>query len=241
MLARFGMRFSLPGLVLVLAAACSGMHGKTEDVSTLTIDGEELEVFWNDGDSFKILETGGEQKSVRLMGYNTLENHGPVHRWGDWTAIELFGIANEATAAAAAGEWTCTTDGSLDRYQRSLVTCDDLILYMVETGLGHLFKIDEVANEKELEAQRSAQQRGVGMWAKGLPEFIVTSVHSAAEADDGRGVFNRTISTVDGHSEQIHHEEIYGECQEICLRGSCMVYVPYERRWGEDKAGCLEP
>jgi hypothetical protein len=81
------------------------------------------------------------------------------------------------------------------------------------------------------------------MWAKGVPERIVTSVHSVSEERDV--VYDRLIATSDGRSFQLAHENTYEVCQEVCHYqedgelDSCLVYVPFEQRYGGARAQCL--
>lgn len=223
------------GLVLVIVSIQA--IGQETPTSTITLNGELVEVEWSDGDSFHFLTGPHADSSVRLAGFNALESYGPVHRWGTWTGAELYDVSSQATALAQAGSWTCITDGLEDHYGRLLVICDDLVLAMAESGLGHLYSIDTAASEAQLSAQQLAQEQGLGMWEKGIPDVIVTSLHSADEGGDS--IYNRAISTVDGTSTQVDHSETYEICEEVCVQDSCLVYVPYQQRYGPDRAECL--
>jgi len=83
------------------------------------------------------------------------------------------------------------------------------------------------------------------MWAKGTPAFILSSLHSADEKEDGSEVYNRAVSTLDGHSELILHRNAYEDCEEVCYAptqadlASCMIYVKFENRYGSTQASCL--
>ena len=55
------------------------------------------------------------------------------------------------------------------------------------------------------------------MWAHGVPEYVLTSLHSIDEGGgrDGK-TYNRLVSVVDGHSMKWEHTERYEECQDVC-------------------------
>lgn len=204
---------------------------------SITLNGEVVQVRWSDGDSFRFLEGEYADRGVRLKGFNSLESYGPVHRWGEWTAAELSEVAGQATELARSSRWSCTTEGETDNYDRVLVACDDLTLVMLERGLAHLLVIGSWPPVEQIAAQRGAQSAALGMWAKGVPPAIVTSLHSASEGRDH--TYNRVISTLDGSSSMVTHEDDYEVCQEVCIRESCLVYVPYDQRYGDDRAECL--
>ena len=52
--------------------------------TTVNLDGIEIEVKWDDGDTFHGVHPDGRKIKARLNGYNTLESYGPVHQWGEW-------------------------------------------------------------------------------------------------------------------------------------------------------------
>lgn len=210
-----------------------------DEGSHIVLNGTSARVRWSDGDSFRILDGEFADTGVRLGGYNTLESYGPVHRWGEWTPAELYALARQAGDFASAGTWTCTTDGQRDHYGRLLVLCPGLTLAMVAAGFGHLFALDQPPAGDALAAQAGAQATHLGIWAKGVPTAIVTSLHSAAEGGDS--IYNRVVSTTDGSSTQVIHAETYETCQEVCVEeaGSCLVYVPFDLRYGEARPPCL--
>ena len=84
-------------------------------------------------------------------------------------------------------------------------------------------------------------ETGAGMWAKGAPEVVVTSLHSLDEKPDQTETYNRIVDTRTGMARKVTHSETYAPCQEVCLSDACMVYVPYKQRYGEDRAACLRP
>jgi hypothetical protein len=66
-------------------------------------------------------------------------------------------------------------------------------------------------------AQKEAIKAKVGMWAHGVPKWIMTSLHSTAEGGGRSGkTENRLVSTEDGHSMKWRHTDSYGECEKVC-------------------------
>jgi endonuclease YncB( thermonuclease family) len=209
---------SIPLLLVALAALVTqvGSAGAS-DYSLAFINGVPVPVHFNDGDSFRVF--GGEYSGsqCRLAGFNTLESFGPGHQWGDWHPYELFINAKMATYNGRRGTWHCTTDGSRDGYGRLLMDCPDLVVDQIRLGLAHAYTIDDSPSPPEyLRAQQEAIQARRGMWAHGVPDFILTSLHSAHE-DMGRELnSNRLISVRDGHTERMEHHDTYGECEWVC-------------------------
>lgn len=202
------------------------------------LDGEVVRVRWTDGDTFRIRD--GELKGTRgrVTGINALEDFGPVHSWGTWTREELYELARAPEKLLASRGWACSRTGETDGYDRLLVECPELALSLVSEGLAMVFAVDADPSPRLLDAQRGSQAAGKGMWRKGVPEVIVTSVHSAEE---GRG-YNRVVDTHTGISRVRPHDERYDTCQKVCEgaadRGSCMVFVPFGRRY-KDNPDCL--
>lgn len=209
-------------------------------MSRVFLNGTPAPVFFNDGDSFTVLAGPLEGTKARLAGYNTLESFGPVHRWGGWDPHELYVLAKMATLNARRGVWHCHSDMNRDGYGRILWTCPDLIVDQVRKGLAHVMLVtDEPAPEEHLQAMRAAQAEKRGIWKKGIPEYILTSLHSKDEGYEGTN-YNRLVSTQTGHSKKWVHDDNYKECQEVCHEGgACMVYVLMSRRFGADRAACL--
>ena len=203
--------------------------------------GRPNKVYFNDGDSFTVLEGELQGTKTRLSGFNTLESFGPAHKWGTWDPHELYVVAKQATLNARRGTWHCTTDGKRDGYGRMLMHCQDLIDDDIRKGLAHAYSVDEKpADAHELELQKLAQAEKRGMWAKGIPPFIVTSTHSA---DEGAGAetYNRLISTSDGHTEKWKHQDDYKDCTWICHpTGACMLHIFFKNRFGPSQAECLK-
>lgn len=237
---RAGVGRVLLGLLLGLVALLAAAKAEARPVSRVFLNGVPSPVFFNDGDSFTVLGGPLEGTKARLSGYNTLESFGGVHRWGDWSPHELYVNAKMATLNARRGVWHCYSDLKRDGYGRILWYCPDLALDDIRKGLAHAMSITKAPSPPEMiEAQRLAQQEKRGMWAHGVPKYIVTSTHSADEGYAGT-TYNRLISTEDGHTEQWIHKDVYKECQEVCHpTGACMVYVPFDRRYGAQRAECL--
>jgi micrococcal nuclease len=209
----------------------------------LTLDGTRVEVRWTDGDTFNVV--GGPFRGIRarVIGFNTLETWGPVHRWGRWAPEELLAIARGTGARAAAGTWTCRRVDGQDRYGRLKVACPELARALVGTGEALVLAMDEPADPALLAAQREAQRRGAGIWAKGVPSLVVTSAHSADELDLGRrGAYDRVADARTGETRALPHSRRYAACEEVCAGDgagrSCFVYVPPARRY-RDQPACL--
>ena len=239
---RTRVAFSL--LFLVAASPAGAGHGsRHRPSSTVVLDGTPCAVRWTDGDTFRILDGALRGLSARVVGYDTLESYGPVHRWGGWSREELLRIAKAATPIAAAGRWTCANAGGVDRYKRLLVSCPDAAAALVGRGLAMVFAVDAPADARLHALQREAQRRGEGMWAKGVPSAIPTSLHSAAENPRGRA-YDRVVDTATGAAMRREHAHVYATCEEVCFGGgarrACMVYVPFERRH-RHRPRCLLP
>jgi endonuclease YncB( thermonuclease family) len=197
------------------------------------LDGAATDVRWTDGDTFRILSGSLRGRSARLEGYNTLETYGPVHRWGTWSSAELLEIAHAASRFARSATWECTARGEEDRYKRLLVYCPRAAAELVRRGLAMVYAVGRPADPQLLGLQRDAQRRGSGMWAKGVPREIVTSVHSAVEGS-GRS-YDRVVDTATGLTRERSHRASHAICQLVCHGAgadrSCMRYVPFERRY----------
>lgn len=243
------------GVLLTASAHGRGRRNDTSPPVVVVLDGVAMEVSWKDGDTFHVRANralGRQREATRIVGYNTLESYGPVHQWGTWTPRALLDLAKAATARAAAGTWHCERLGQQDRYRRQKVRCRELALTLVSEGLAHVFAVEpDLPEPALLAAQRNAQRRGLGIWKKGIPAAIVTSVHSMDEPDAGRGAstaegaegeppptYNRICDAASGLSRPIPHRTTYGVCERWCFGGSCMTYVPFQRRY-HGKPRCL--
>jgi len=202
------------------------------------LDGVTLEASWDDGDTFsaKHPETG-EKIKARLNGYNTLESYGAVHIWGDWTAEELYTIAKESGELAKSKTWTCTDTKKGGGYGRILVDCPALRTEMLKAGMAHVFAIEAAAPQEDLDAMRFGMEAKNGMWEKGVPNHLVTSLHSQSEKPD-KEVYNRVCDLVKGQCAPQPHQDTYEICEKVCIQDSCMIYVPYFKRY-RNKAECL--
>lgn len=235
MLAAFvRMAVVLAGLAILPGTALA------RPLTKVFLNGAPAPVHFNDGDSFTV--DGGQLQGTkaRLAGFNTLESFGAVHRWGNWTAGELYVLSKMATLNARRGIWHCHSDLRRDGYGRILWTCPDLIVDQIRKGLAHAMTVTQDPSPPEqLAAQRLAQAERRGIWAHGIPPYILTSTHSNDEGYEGT-TYNRLVSTVDGHSEKWIHKDIYPDCREVCHpTGSCMIHVNFTRRYGNGRAECL--
>lgn len=210
--------FALPLLVGVALVGADPADARAADPrSKVILNGKLTAVTFNDGDSFRVLGGGMDGAKARLEGFNTPESYGPVHSWGTWTEKELYVLAKMATQHARRGIWECETDGKTDTYGRMLVKCPGLAKDLVSRGLAHVLTVDDQPGRPELiEAQREAIAERRGMWSHGVPEYILTSIHSAEEDTDGSGTYNRLVSSEDGHSLKWKHQNRYGECDKVC-------------------------
>lgn len=206
-------------LLAIAAAPAAVAQTSGEAVSRVYLNGVPTPVHFNDGDSFRVL--AGEHKGTRarLAGFNTLETFGPVHRWGTWHEKELYVISKLGTLNARQGVWRCETKTfEKDTYGRILWHCRDLAIDQIRRGLAHALSVSYEPSDPELiAAQQDAIQNRRGMWAHGVPEYVLTSLHSASEGGgrDGR-TYNRLVSSRDGHSAKWQHDNSYGECEWVC-------------------------
>ncbi len=209
---------SIAGALLVAGALSFTSKGSAEDPMTrVVLNGVPTPVFFNDGDSFRVLEGPLAGTTARLAGFNTLESFGPVHGWGSWHPYELYIMAKMATLNARRGSWHCNSDLRRDGYGRILWDCPDLAVDHLRKGLAHAMNVDdEPARAEYLAAQRLAIAEHRGMWAHGVPEFVLTSAHSADEDPSREFHYDRRVSVRYGHSESVRHHTNYLECQMVC-------------------------
>ena len=242
----FGLVPSLAAAVVSLAlAAGPDRPGRppraVHPTSELLLDGVRTRVRWTDGDTFRVLEGPHRGQSTRLAGVNALETHGPVHRWGGWAPPELWAIALESATIAASAAGECTV-GPPDGYGRLLVDCPQAAAELVRRGHAMVFAVEGAADPALLALQQAAQAAGAGMWAKGVPRALVTSVHSTAEPGRSRGAYDRVVDTRTGLARPHAHHRAYPVCAWVCVGspedGSCMRYVPFERRYRR-RPSCL--
>ncbi len=210
---------------------------------TILLDGQATEVRWTDGDSFKVESGPLKGFGTRVSGYNTLEAYGPVHRIAGLGPVALEKIATSSAALLAGTTWSCQTEGRRDGYGRALVACPDAAAALVRAGHAMVYAVDTRPDPALLALQREAQSARRGMWAGGVPPEIITSLHSAGEKDlKGKTPYDRLCDTRTGVTRLRNHRSSYRTCEEVCVGegplASCMVYVPFERRYN-DRPGCL--
>jgi micrococcal nuclease len=242
-------------MLLVCLSGCitivtreGGRRTATDDAheadGIIILNGERTAVRWSDGDSFDFRGGPYQGQGSRLVGYNTLESYGPVHRWGSWSREELYTLTKGDAQVCAAREWECTTSGEPDAYKRLLVSCPALSMEMVKQGRGLAYSVKGPPDRVVLDAMHQAQRAGRGIWRKGVPKALITSLHSFAENQGTKykTSSNRVLNTSNGEAPLWKHTEFYSLCQEVCVSEegtfSCMVYVPFERRYANQPA-CL--
>lgn len=228
------------GIVPLRAPADVKHHGAA---GRILLDGLPTEVRWTDGDSFRVESGPLKGFNARLQGYNALEAYGPVHRIAGMGAMALEAIATSTATLLAGSTWSCATEGKRDGYGRALVACPDAAAAVVRAGHAMVYAVDVRPDPALLSLQREAQSARRGMWAGGVPPELITSLHSAGEKDlRGRSPYDRLVDTGTGATRLRHHQSHYQACQEVCIGDgvarSCMVYVPFERRY-RDRPACL--
>ncbi|OGQ26464.1 MAG: hypothetical protein A2138_03500 [Deltaproteobacteria bacterium RBG_16_71_12] len=219
------MRPLVLAALVVFTALSHAAAARAEPLTKVFINGSATPVYFNDGDSFRIHAGPFKGTQSRLSGYNTLESFGPVHTWGSWTEAEMYAIAKMATHEAQQGVWNCEGDGKKDGYGRLLLFCKDLAIQLIGLGLAHTYSVNQEPGDPDLlKVQREAMAAKRGLWAHGIPRFIVTSLHAKSEGGDKEGVTsNRLISTTDAHSEKWVHNDDYQECQKVCSEVDMMT------------------
>ena len=74
------------------------------------------------------------------------------------------------------------------------------------------------------------------MWAKGVVNGVISSLHSLGEDGDAQTEsYNRVVDTRTGQALVRKHSNTYATCQTVCEETdgdkSCMIYVPFKRRY----------
>jgi micrococcal nuclease len=247
LLALAGCRTAAPAPVVPLPppaphAAASRGDARPAAAARLLLDGRQTAVRWTDGDTFGALDGPFADRRFRLEGVNALESYGPVHRWGGWRPGELLELARRAARLVRSRPWSCRTLPGGGGYGRELASCPDAAQALVDAGLAMVFAVGGPPDAALVAAQRAAQARGAGMWARGVPPWIPSSIHAAGEPDLEDGPYDRLVDTRTGRTEVRHHQGAYATCQEVCYGSgpetACMVYVPFERRY-RNRPGCL--
>ena len=219
--------------------ASNSVKQETPSKPTIILDGESIAVEWDDGDTFHGQTGDGKKIKARLAGYNTLESYGPVHQWGEWTEEELYAFAKASGDFASKEVWECVDTKKGGGYGRILVDCPGLRKAMLENGLAHPFSIGGPAPEADMIALRTGIDSKAGIWAKGAPKSLITSLHSKAEKPD-KDAYNRVCDLTTGECAEQIHSDVYETCQKVCIEDSCMTYVPYKVRYGDKKADCIQ-
>ena len=202
------------GLAVLLVASSAEAVPATK----VFLNGVPTPVYFNDGDSFRVLAGRLRGTRARLKGFNTLESYGPVHQWGTWTRQELSNYATLGTLNARRGVWRCTSDMKKDFYGRILWDCPDLAVDQVRKGYAHALTVtSQPAAAPLLAAQMEAITAKRGFWAHGVPDFVMTSTHSTTE---GWKPYNRLVSSYKGFSKKWKHKHAYRECQTVCVAQS---------------------
>ena len=173
---------------------------KPESGAAVVLNGQQVDVRWSDGDSFKFKSGPYKGRGVRLAGYNTLESYGPVHRWGSWTAAELYAIARTSKDRASERIWQCTTDGSGGGYGRVLVDCPGVAEHLVLANLSGVDShgvwhvrgyVEMIQNDQCVPAakprilsQTANSLRVTGSWGFGHTAAAFTMERAIAKAAD---------------------------------------------------------
>ena len=225
-------------LLLLTAAVSAAPPEQVERTtsSAILLDGEETPVHWDDGDTFF---APGRNLKARLVGYNTLESYGAVHRFGPGET-RLLEVAHEATALARSKSWVCTTQSGEGGYGRKSVDCPGLRAALLEAGLAHAFSVKGPAPKDDLAAQQRGITARLGMWSEGPPSTMVTSVHSLDEKPGAVTTYNRVLNIETGEASKRAHKDTHQACERVCVGDSCLLYVPYQQRYGDQRAECLK-
>ena len=215
----------------LLGAVSAARPAHADALTKVAVNGVLVPVSFNDGDSFRLQAGHFKGLQSRLSGYNTLESFGSVHQWGTWTEHELYVLAKQATLTARRGQWHCEGDGKTDTYGRLLLWCKDLALTLVGEGLAQVYSVDDKPGDPDLVlAQDAAMRANKGIWAHGVPRNIMTSLHSKEEGGDKNGVTsNRLVSTRDGRSSKMLHNDTYKECQKVCAQVPVLADADIEK------------
>jgi len=225
------------GRSVALLALFAALVGLTTEASAIAaskvfLNGVPYPVFFNDGDSFRVLGGPLKGSKARLAGFNTLESYGTTHSWGGWTSRELYHNAKMGTYNARRGPcwnertksykakcnkaWHCTSDMKRDGYGRILWWCPDLAEDQVRKGLAHVMSVRGGGIPILIKAQVDAIKYKRGMWSHGVPKYIVTSLHSADEPWFKGLPYNRMVLSTTGASRKWRHRRLYNECDTVC-------------------------
>ena len=244
------LTLGLGGALGAAASSARAGEGKgKKPKQTILLDGIREHVNFNDGDSFRILDGPRKGQKARLIRYNTLESYGPVHFWGSANGWDLYHVNERDQELAKSEEWECETSGQADGYGRILVLCPELRKRMIQEGLAHVYAYKDEPDPDLVKLMHQAQDERRGMWKYGVPTHIVTSIHSIDEGKEGdseeigsggsKKAYNRVADTKTGKTFAVEHELVYKACDAFCHGGSCLIYVPFKVRFGEDRPACM--
>ncbi len=188
-----------------------------EPETLVYVNGAPTAAWFNDGDTLQLRAGPLAARSARVAGVNALESYGPVHHWPGFTPGELLALAKQAALVARRGVWRCTIDQSRrDAYDRLLADCPDLATALLRRGLAHAYALDGPAPPPLLAAQQEAIAACRGLWSRGVPALLVTSVHSTSERLRRRPSYHRVVSTSDGAAWPWPHRERLRPCERFC-------------------------
>jgi hypothetical protein len=129
----------------------------------------------------------------------------------------------------------------------ALVSCPDAARELIREGHAMAYAVEGTRPDAGLLALQEAAKAGKkGIWAKGVVNGVVTSLHSqgedGGEGEEAKGAYNRVVDTRTGEAHVRKHSHTYETCQTVCEETdgdkSCMVYVPFKRRY-QRQPDCL--
>ena len=50
--------------------------------------------------------------------------------------------------------------------------------------------------------------------------------------------YNRIADTATGKTYTVDHEAVFKPCDVFCHAGSCMLYIPFKMRYGDERPAC---
>ena len=86
------------------------------------------------------------------------------------------------------------------------------------------------------EFQRGQEWRYADLYAPF--DFPIQRSGAAISAEQA---YDRVVETRTGRARKVVHDRRHEPCQWICHGGSCMIYVPFARRYGSKRLTCPEP
>ena len=107
------------GVLLALIASSLASPADAAIPSRVYLNGVPSPVYFNDGDSFRVLAGKFAGSKARLAGYNTLESYGPVHFWGLQHGYDFYDNAKAGTELAKSQVWECMSRDGGGGYGRT--------------------------------------------------------------------------------------------------------------------------